>query len=271
MKKRISLIQMDVSFADPSENYQKASELMEAALTDNPDILVLPETLNVGFFPRENLEVLADIDGRQTKQVFGGFAKKHRVNIVAGSVANKKGERIYNTLYAFDREGKVVGEYDKIHGFTPAGEQEYFQGGDAVTNFEFDGIKCSCVICYDLRFPEIIRTAVLRGADLFFIPAEWPLVRKEHWVTLVKARAIENQMYVCAVNACGFAGETKYGGNSLMISPWGEELCHLGTEQESKTVEIDLDAIGDIRSSINIFRDRKPEYYHVNTKMEGLK
>lgn len=263
MKKKISLIQMDVRFAEPKVNYEHAVKLMEKALEEDPDILVLPETLNVGFFPKENLEGLADCDGKMTKAVFGTFAKEHQVNIVAGSVANNKNGAIYNTLYAFNRAGEVVCEYDKIHGFTPAGEHEHFKGGDKVVNFEFDGLKCSAVICYDLRFPEIFRTATLQGVDLFFIPAEWPLIRKSHWVTLVTARAIENQMYVCAVNACGYAGETKYGGNSLLINPWGEEICHLGTEEEIQTAEVDLSIIKDIRQSINIFRDRKPEYYKI--------
>lgn len=261
MKKRISLIQMDAALGKPEENYKRAVELMERALQEKPDILVLPETLNVGFFPKEGLRELADADGQKTKEVFGTFAKNNKVNIVAGSVANNKNGAIYNTVYVFNREGKVVCEYDKVHGFTPAGEHDYFKGGDTVVNFELDGIKCSCVICYDIRFPEIIRTATLRGVDLLFIPAQWPLIRKLHWVTLVTARAIENQMFVCAVNGCGYAGETKYGGNSLLVNPWGEEICHLGTEEEIQTGEVDMDIIQGIRESINIFRDRKPEYY----------
>jgi Predicted amidohydrolase len=261
MKKRVSLIQMDVAFAKPDENYERAVALMAKAMAEKPDILVLPETLNVGFFPREELGKLADVDGKRTKEVFGKFARDNRVNIVAGSVANKKGECVYNTLYVFDRDGNVVCEYDKIHGFSPSDEHLYFKGGDKVFNFVVDGIKCSAIICYDVRFPELVRTATLRGVDLMFIPAEWPLSRKLHWVTLITARAIENQMFVCAVNACGYAGTTKYGGNSLLINPWGEEICHLGTEEKIQTGEIDLDIIQGIRDSINVFRDRKPASY----------
>ncbi len=263
MKKRISLIQMDVAFARPAENFKRVVELMTKALPEKPDIIVLPETLNVGFFPEESLGELADVDGSTTKAVFGEFAKANQVNVVAGSVANKKGGHIYNTLYVFNREGDVVCEYDKVHGFTPAGEHQYFKGGDKTVNFILDGIKCSAIICYDLRFPELIRTATLQGVDLLFIPAQWPLIRKFHWITLNTARAIENQMFVCAVNGCGYAGETKYGGNSMLLNPWGETICHLGTEEEIQTGEIDMAIIQGIRESINIFRDRKPEYYKV--------
>jgi predicted amidohydrolase len=261
MQKKISLIQMDVALGKPEENFKRVAALMAKAMQDKPDILVLPETFNVGFFPQEDLEALADVDGKMTKAVCGAFARDHKVNIVAGSVANKKNGAVYNTMYAFDRAGNVVAEYDKVHGFTPAREHHYFKGGAKVALFKLDGIACSAVICYDIRFPELIRTATLQGVDIMFIPAQWPLVRKQHWVTLATARAIENQMFVCAVNGCG--GETKCGGNSLLLNPWGEEICHLGTEEEIQTGEVDLTIIQGIRESINIFRDRKPEYYKI--------
>lgn len=264
MKKRISLVQMDVVLGDPQTNYRKVIQLLTRAVTEEkPDIILLPETFNVGFFPKENLDDLADVDGARTKTVFGKFAREHEVNIVAGSVANRKAGSIYNTVYVFDRAGEVVCEYDKIHGFTPAEEQRYFTGGKNVVNFMLDDIRCSCVVCYDLRFPELIRTATLQGVDLMFIPAQWPLLRKQHWITLVTARAIENQMFVCAVNGCGYADTTKYGGNSLLINPWGESICHLGEQEEIQSGEIDMSIIKGIRESINIFRDRKPEYYRL--------
>lgn len=244
-------------------NYRHVLELMERAMTEKPDILVLPETWNVGFFPTEGLKEKADKEGTRTKELLRSFAKQHQVNIVAGSVATLREGKVYNTAYVFNREGECVCAYDKVHGFTPSKEQEYFCGGQQIFRFPLDEMTCSLVICYDIRFPELIRTATIQGVDLLFVPAQWPLIRKLHWVTLNTARAIENQMYVCAVNGCGYAGETKYGGNSLLISPWGEEICHLGTKEEIETGTIDLDVIQGIRESINVFRDRKPEYYDI--------
>ena len=261
MKKRITLVQMASELGNPEKNYTIAGHLLEKAIAENPDIIVFPETLNVGFFPKNNLLAIADDNGQQTKAVFGQFAHKHHVNIVAGSVANKKNGKVYNTAFVFDRQGNCVCEYDKIHGFSPAGEHDFFAAGTNVVNFILDEIACSLVICYDIRFPEIIRTAALQGVDVLFVPAQWPLARKQHWVTLTTARAIENQMYVCAVNGCGWAGETRYGGNSVLISPWGEEIIHLGAEETIGTGEIDLSVIRDIRNSINVFRARKPALY----------
>ena len=265
MREKISLIQMDVRLGEPEVNFARAAALMEEAMAEAPDILVLPETVNVGFFPTPagNLAALADEEGRRTKEVFGNFAKARGVNLVAGSSAVRENGKIYNRSYVFGRDGALLASYDKIHGFSPSGEPDYFTGGDHTVRFTLDGIPCSMAICYDVRFPELIRTEALAGADLFFLPAAWPLVRKEHWVTLAKARAIENQMYFCAVNECGRAGETKYGGHSLLLSPWGEELLHLGEKEEIRTGAIDTDVIAGIRESINVFRDRRPELYHV--------
>ena len=265
MKKRISLIQMDVQRGEPDINYAHAVDLMERAMKDEPDILVLPEAVNVGFFPTpaERLAALADTEGVRTREIFGAFAAAHGVNIVAGSCAVKENEKIYNRSYVFDRKGEVIAHYDKVHGFSPAGEQNYFTGGNCTVHFALDGIPCSMVICYDIRFPELVRREVLEGVDLFFLPAAWPIERKDHWILLSRARAVENQMYLCAVNECGRTRRTKYGGHSLLISPWGEELCHLGEEEEIAMGEVDTEVLAEIRQRINVFHDRRPDVDYV--------
>ena len=265
MKEKISLIQMDVELSNPAGNYEKAVKLMELALKDDPDILVLPETLNTGFFPSPDslLRSESDEGGAKTQKIFGGFAKKHKVNIVAGSVSVLENGSVFNRSYVFKRKGEVAATYDKIHGFSPMGETKSYAGGTSIVYFELDGIPCSMAICYDVRFCELIRTEALQGVSLFFLPAAWPLVRKEHWITLCKARAIENQMFFCAVNECGIAGNTQFGGNSMLLSPLGEEICHLGEKEQVITATIDTDVITNIRESINVFRDRRPELYHI--------
>ena len=264
MKKKIGRVQMAPVLGEPRKNFARALGLLEKALAEQPDILVLPETFNVGFFPKENLRNLADPDGAETKALLGDFARRNRVNIVGGSVAALKAGKVYNTAYVFDRDGNCVCEYDKIHGFSPAGEQTYFSGGEKTASFALDGIPCSVIICYDVRFAELVRTVALQGAELLFVPAEWPLARKSHWEILNKARAIENQFFVCAVNGSGYAGETKFGGNSLLIDPWGEEILHLGETEETAAGEADFSVIRDIRSRINVFRDRRPETYRLS-------
>lgn len=136
----------------------------------------------------------------------------------------------------------------------------YFKGGDHAVSFALDDISCSMVICYDIRFPELVRRSVLEGkADLFFIPAAWPKARLFHWTLLGQARAVENQIYLCAVNQGGISGRTEYAGNSVLLDPWGNDVCRLGTEEGIAFGEIDTDILQQIRDTIHVFRDRRPE------------
>ena len=269
MKKKIALIQADIKFRKNDENYQNLLNLMNLAMAEKPDFIVLPETLNCGFFTSKNLVEFCDKDGSKTKEIFSKFAKQNSVNIVAGSVMNLKNDKIYNSNFVFNRNGEVVSEYDKIHTFSPAREDEIITSGENYGVFELDGVKCAVAICYDLRFCEFIKSLCGVGrndenrADLLFIPAQWDEKRINHWKILNFARAVENQVFVCSVNGSGeiinAKGEKKgkFGGNSLLISPNGDEILNLGEFQSVKTAMIDLDEIQQIRAKIDISKDTK--------------
>lgn len=129
--------------------------------------------------------------------------------------------------------GARLAAYDKTHLFTPMGEHEHYAAGDHLTTFSLDGHKCSLLICYDLRFPELFRTLALQGVELLLLPAQWPAARRYHWETLTAARAIENQLFLAACNSCGTAGETVFGGASRILGPRGELLAAAGVERRS--------------------------------------
>ena len=185
---KVSLIQMDMKFASPDENFAHAEELIRQAAQSHPDVITLPETWNVGFFPKENLAELSDKDGARVKETFSRLASELNVNIVAGSVSNVRDGKIYNTAFVFDRKGTCVAEYDKTRLFSPSGEHEYFQSGDHTVRFELDGVPCGLIICYDVRFPELIRTITVQGIDVLFVVAQWPSLRRFHWQALNQAR-----------------------------------------------------------------------------------
>ena len=259
---KVSCIQMNMVFSDPDGNFDRAEQLIARA-AEKSDVLVLPETWNAGFFPREELEKYADQDGKRVKERIGALAKRYAVNIVAGSVVNRKAGGVYNTAYVFDRDGTVIGEYDKTHLFTPMEEDRYFRKGDHLTAFELDGVRCGIIICYDIRFPELVRSYAVNGLDVLFVVAQWPAVRIPHLLALSKARAIENQMFVVCCNSCGTAGRTVYGGSSSIHDPWGETLAQAGTGEEILAADCDLSVVRGIRDSINVFRDRRPELYKI--------
>ena len=261
MEKKIALLQMNIAAGEVERNYAHAAELINTAAESKPDIIVLPETWNTGFKMTEKLPQEADANGERTKTMLSELAKKHDINIVGGSVATLRNNKVYNTTFIVDRKGTVISEFDKLHGFSPAKEDQYFQSGDHTHRFFLDEIPCSSVICYDIRFPEIIRKTTVEGVDLFFVPAEWPTLRLRHWELLNTVRAIENQVFLCAVNSSGHIGKVEAAGNSLLLDPWGEEILHLGKDEEIAIGTINLSVIQEIRNNINVFRDRRPELY----------
>lgn len=258
---KISCIQMDMAFCQPDANFEKAKMLIEEAVKQNADVIVLPETWNTGFFPRENLKSLCDNNGERVKKEIGALANRYNVNIVAGSISNVCVEKVYNTAYIFDRKGECIAEYNKTHLFTPMNEHDFFEKGSYLCKFTLDGNSCGIIICYDVRFPELTRSMTVDGLDYLFMVSQWPKVRTHHLRVLTQARAIENQMFVACCNSCGTAGDTVYGGTSAIINPWGETLALAGEGEEIITAECDGSILKNIRETINVFADRRTEIY----------
>ena len=258
---KIAAIQMDMAFARPEENFPKAAALVRQAAEQQPDVILLPETWNVGFYPTENLPALADREARQTLAAFSALAKELQVNLVAGSVAAAFADGVRNTSLAFDRAGNCVSRYDKTHLFSPMREDDYFIRGDGIAAYSFDGLACGTEICYDIRFPELTRTLTVKGLDFLFLVSQWPEARIPQLHALLCARAIENQMFVVCCNSCGSAPGTRFGGRSVAFDPLGNRLSAAGTDEEILIADCDAEVIRGIRESINVFRDRREDVY----------
>ncbi len=261
---KISIVQMDVVYGDPVKNGKKVESLVRKAAAGGADLILLPEMWNTSY-SFENIREIADVNGEKTEALIAPLAKKWGVNIVAGSVANISREKVFNTLFVFDRSGKRIAEYNKVHLFRLMEEHLYLSGGDSLCDFEIDGAPCGAVICYDIRFPEIVRSLALRGCRVLFVPAQWPTSRIDHWRKLLMARAIENQMYIAACNRVGSMGDNDFSGHSMIIDPWGEIVGELadGTEGILEG-EINLDDVDEIRRNIPVFQDRRPSVYRLS-------
>lgn len=260
---KVSCLQMNMEFSNPDGNFLRAEEMIRKAMKKSPDVLVLPETWNTGFFPKEHLSELSCNDGREVQERIGALAKEYGVNIVAGSVSNVREGRVYNTAMVFNREGNCIARYDKTHLFTPMGEDKYYTPGDSLCRFTLDGVRCGVVICYDIRFPELVRSLALEGLDVLFTVSQWPKERTFHLRTLTTARAIENQMFTVCCNSCGRAGETVFGGNSAVITPVGETLALAGEAEEIIFAECNMDMLNQIRENIPVFHDRRQDLYRI--------
>ena len=257
---KVCAMQLDITLGQREENYDKVRRLFVHAMERQPEVIVLPELWDVGFYP-PNVSELADRDGQQAKEFLQSLAKRYSVHIVGGSVAQLRQGKVQNTNFVVDRHGEIQFEYSKIHLFSPAGEHENFEPGNVTGTYQLDGVKAASIICYDLRFCELVRTLALQDIQVLFIPAAWPHPRLNHWQTLAKARAIENQIYVVALNGVGEARGLKFCGGSLIVNPWGEVVASLEEEEGLLFGELDFTVIQDIRSRINVFRDRRPEFY----------
>ena len=258
---RISLVQFSIVPGDREANFEQVRRHVQAAAADGADIAVLSELWDVSFYPPDVFEK-ADEEGAQARAFLQDLAKACNVHIVGGSIARRHEGKLYNTTYIIRRDGTLVSSYDKCHLFTPGKEDKAFTAGKELNVFSLDGVTMASIICYDVRFGEWVRMAALAGAKVLFVPAAWPEVRLEHWRLLNRARAIENQLFVAAVNSCGVCGSLQFGGHSLLADPQGKVLIEGGGVDAVLTETIDLSVVDDIRSRINVFRDRRPELYH---------
>lgn len=259
---KVALIQIAIREGQPKQNTKTVLALLEKAVLDEPDVIVLPEMWNTGY-ALSQLADLADDNGERTKTLLRAFAKKHHVNIVAGSVATKKKDSFFNTTYVFDRTGQVIVDYDKIHLFGLMGEDQFLQAGHQPSTFVLDGIQATSVICYDIRFPEWIRTLMSGGAKVLFVVAEWPTERVAQWEILLRARAVENQAFVVAVNRVGKGDLDSFSGHSLVINPLGEVILQVPDNQEGVfSTCLDWSEVEKVRGQIPVFADRKPQLYH---------
>ena len=257
---KIAVVQMDVAFADPEKNFSQVERFVEEAARVGTEVIVLPEMWNAGYALKE-LDRLADVNGERTKETLSRLAKKHQVHIVGGSVATKKNGEFYNTMYVTDLSGRIVSEYDKAHLFKLMDEHKFMSAGEKANVFTLAGVTCGGIICYDLRFPEWMRTHALKGAEVMFIPAQWPKPRIDHWQLLLQARAIENQCYIVAVNRVGEDPNNEFNGHSMVIAPWGELLLSGESGKGIFYTELDFEEVKRVRKAIPVFEDRRAHLY----------
>ena len=259
---KLSLLQMDVEPGEPDKNREKAIEMIKKAIKQKskPDIIVLPEMWTTAY-QLGDLANICDQAGLPTNTLMANQSKDARVNIVAGSYASMNERKIFNTAYVFDRRGNNIANYQKIHLFKLMDEHKYLESGQDLCTFKLDGIKCGIIICYDLRFHELTRKLALEGIKLLFVPAQWPAARYDHWVTLLKARAIENQIFIAAVNRAGSTTDAEFQGGSMVISPWGEIISKANYKEQILTADIDLGMINEAKSKIDLLSDRVPTVY----------
>ncbi len=256
----VSLGQMDVVLGQPDVNLAQVRQWAAESARQGADVLVLPELWPTGY----DLGRAADYATAVTAGMFAEIAslcREYGIHIL-GSCLSLMGEGAYgNTAVLFNPAGKLLGAYSKVHLFQLMDEHKYLTPGNGRSLVQTPWGESGLAICYDLRFPELFRAYALDGAKIVFLPAEWPNPRLVHWQTLLRARAIENQMYIVACNRVGTTDGTSFFGHSCIIDPWGEIVVEAGDTPALLTVAVDLEKVSEIRAQIPVFADRNPSVY----------
>ena len=234
------------------------------------DLLVFPESLMTRY------ELALGQFEAEAQPLDGPFARTvddiaRRTGLWMVYTVNEKNPdslKPYNTAVVVDDEGCVRATYRKVHLFDagPHRESDRMSAGDTILRpIDTPFGKLGIGICYDLRFPELARRQAIEGAEILVYPAAWVdgAGKKRQWETLLAARAIENQFFLAACNSCGTAGETVFGGASRILGPRGELLAAAGAGEEIVTAALDFSVLAEVRNSINVFHDRRPELYRL--------
>lgn len=261
-----ALLQTNIKFCDPEYNYKRARELFAEAMgtTPRPDIVVLPEDWSCGFSDKmfhEQEKHIEPIDGPSIT-VLKELAKQYSVWVVGGSIGTLHPDGLMrNTTFLVNREGEIIGHYDKMHLYSDMDEDFKLTHGEKMDVFDTEVGRFGLMICYDIRFCELARSYAISGAQAVIVTSDFPNPRVNHWRTLLTARAIENQMFIIACNRVGLSPMGTYCGHSIIIDPWGEIIAEGGDEEDIVYGSVDFSKIDEIRNTIHMFRDRRPETY----------
>lgn len=266
---RASVVQIN-STSDRDLNLESAERLVRAAAADGAELVVLPEKWPLLATGEELIEGSEPIDGPAVTAA-RSWAEELGINLQAGSFTESLANQALpaNTALMISPEGEITATYRKIHMFdvevggVEYRESSFEQAGDEITVAPAGVAEVGMTICYDLRFPELFRALLDRGADTYTVPSAFTSVTgRDHWGSLIRARAIENQSFVLAANQFGKADpEFDSWGHSVIADPWGEIIAGLEDGEGFATAELDFDALAETRRKLPAVEHRRPELF----------
>ena len=266
---KLALCQMEV-IDNKDSNIKKALEMIKIAAENKSDMVILPEMFNCPYDNSKFREYAEERKNSKTLKAIKESAKELNLYIVAGSIPELEDDNLYNSSFIFDRDGEIIASHRKMHLFDIdiAGkisfkESETLSAGNQITVVDTELCKIGVAICYDIRFPELLRLMALREAELIVIPGAFNMTTgPAHWETLIRARAIDNQLYVAAASPARNK-ELSYVayGNSMVADPWGEIVARAGEKEEIVYANIKLSRVNDVREELPVLNGRRNDIY----------
>ncbi len=263
---RVALVQQDTVWQDPAANLARALGFVEQAAKAGARVAVFPELFTLGFTMAP--EPFAETIPGPTSEALAALSKRFGLYLV-GSVVEVHAPHPRNAAFVTAPDGSLVAAYRKIHPFSYGEEHRHYSGGEDCPVFDVDGIPCGLQICYDLRFPEPFRALAVRGAEVVFLPANWPVRRIAAWSTLLAARAIENQLAICGVNRVGRDPGLEYPGKSALHDCFGEVVAKGDATEGLVIGDIDLTQLRAWRERFPALRDRRVKVYAGLERKDG--
>lgn len=256
---RVALVQQDTVWQDRGANLARARGFVEQAARAGARVAVFPELFTLGFTMAP--EPFAEPIPGPTVEAVAALSREFGLYVI-GSAVEAHAPHPRNAAFATGPDGALVAVYRKLHPFTYGEEHQHYTGGDDCPLFQVDGVPCGLQVCYDLRFPEPFRSLAARGAEVIFVPANWPVRRISAWSTLLAARAIENQAAICGVNRVGRDGAgLDYPGASALHDCFGEVIARGGATEGLVVGDLDLGQLRAWRRRFPALQDRRPGLY----------
>ena len=255
---RIALLQLRIDDSEPaSDRVTRVLALVREQA--GADLVVLPELWVPGAFGYQGYEASATALPGPVVTSLAAIAHELATHILAGTFIERAGSELHNTAVLISPEGEVVHTYRKVHLFGfDEGEAELLTAGGDISTYPLPGLTTlGMTTCYDLRFPELYRLLLDAGAQLVVVPAGWPAARLDHWLLLLRARALEDQLFVVGCNQVGTQEGVELAGHSVVVDPWGRIVAEAGTDAQVLTVDIDLTTVTKIRAEFPVLRDRR--------------
>lgn len=260
----VLIVQLEAIVGNIEENIKKVDAMFSSSSFQNADLILLPELWTVGWDSLNFNRYSESINNSVFVEFLKKLAIKYNSNVIGGSsVLRKVGEKDRNTTVVFNRQGNMIATYDKFHLFSHRGESEgaFLEEGETPVIVKTDIGNIGLSICYDIRFPELFRTYAFKGVDIIVNMAAWPESFEEEYVTLAKARAIENQTYFLTAALTGKINqEYNFSGKSMVIDYRGKVVAGLEKEETILHAQIDIDTMNQYRQQMPILRDTKRSY-----------
>jgi len=256
---QIVACQLDTVWEDKPANHRRAGEMLAAANVQPGALVVLPEMFATGF--SMHVDVIAEAADGPTHTFLAELARSLEACVIGGVVTRAADVRGRNEAVAFDPSGRLLARYCKMHPFSYAGEAKHYEAGADVVTLAWNEFTVAPLVCYDLRFPEVFRLAVRRGAEVLAVVANWPQPREAHWLALLRARAIENQCYVVGVNRVGADPHVHYSGRSLIVGPRGETLAEADDRPQVLAADIQRAPLLEYRRGFPALSDMRGDLF----------